>query len=266
VLYGSGERNQISSHAEKPRGLAPGLRVFASFKRRRSEAVVDAEADDIGVELDVGVDDAGRGRTRCLAEIGVEIFQLGRPVAHEGVFDADAERVAHLGLGEGAERVGALDVAHRQTAGEIRQPVVPAGITEAHARCAQPGILGLAAQRAVGRGASLDAGIIDVAFQAPDPGAGLHVVAKRQAGEHARDVEVAGRTGGRRPVGFAEAIADVKTGVEAAPVGIDRRRIGRRFVAGLRQIGRLRGDWRDQECGNGEAGSDQFSRHFYRPL
>ena len=60
------------------------------------KAVVHTEAGEVGFELDVDVAAAtGRAARRC-AEIDIEIFELGRPIAQEGIFDADAGGPAKL--------------------------------------------------------------------------------------------------------------------------------------------------------------------------
>src|SRR4051812_4489465 len=108
----------------------------------RSEAVVDADADQIGLEADVVRRDTAAGHAAVeLAEVGVEIFDLGRPVAAEGVFDADAGGPADLRLADrGAGGVDRLDVAVGGAGGDVRQPAVPAGKAEAGARGAEPGV------------------------------------------------------------------------------------------------------------------------------
>ena len=86
-------------------GDAGLVRVCAAMRldTRRSahaaseEAVINAEADDAGLERDVGADHAGRAAGR-LAEIDTEIFEFGRPWSGEGPFDAAAGGPADLGL------------------------------------------------------------------------------------------------------------------------------------------------------------------------
>src|SRR5882762_6353676 len=82
--------------------------AFASFwDRARLEAVVHADLADVGSELDVGIEAARCRAAGCLAEIDVEIFDLRRPGAEEGVFDTGAGGPADLGLGFGrANRIG----------------------------------------------------------------------------------------------------------------------------------------------------------------
>ena len=96
-----------------------------------------------------------RGRALHRIQVGVEIFDLRRPVVHEGVFEAAAQHPAELRLGGAAEaqRVG-LDVAERGAGGEVGQEAVE-GVADAAARGAEPGVLGFAAQWAVDRGRPL---------------------------------------------------------------------------------------------------------------
>src|SRR3954463_4020413 len=148
----------------------------------RSEAVVDADADQIGLEADVVRRDTAAGHAAVeLAEVGVEIFDLGRPVAAEGVFDADAGGPADLRLADrGAGGVDRLDVAVGGAGGDVRQPAVPAGKAEAGARGAEPVVLGRASAARTG-GVALHAGPVEVGFDAPDPGAGLEIIAEGAA-------------------------------------------------------------------------------------
>src|ERR1700745_2663143 len=56
-------------------------------QRGRSEFVVQGAADDLRREGHIKrAADGARGAARSLAEIGVEIFELGRPAVDEGVF------------------------------------------------------------------------------------------------------------------------------------------------------------------------------------
>src|SRR5262249_34566071 len=98
----------------------------------RSEAVVQAEADDVFLEGDIAVRGAaGRRAAGRLAEIDVEIFDLGRPSTQEGVFEADAGRPAKLGFGlSRAARDRHLDVAERCATSDVRQPAIE-GIADA---------------------------------------------------------------------------------------------------------------------------------------
>ena len=78
------------------RAAGPAFR--RSDRGRGSELVVQAAAHDVGRERHVGRIAAGAGRVAGhLAEIDVEIFELGRPVVDEGVFDAGADRPADPG-------------------------------------------------------------------------------------------------------------------------------------------------------------------------
>src|SRR5690242_3468347 len=84
-----------------------------SFCSTRLEAVVDARAHDVLVEADIGA--AGHaGRAVRLAEIGVEVLELGAPRADDVRLDAGAERVTRARLIGAAERRRRLDVTDRQ--------------------------------------------------------------------------------------------------------------------------------------------------------
>src|SRR5207247_1347199 len=167
--------------------------------RRLLELVVQPRADDVRVELDVVRRHRSAGRAAIeLAEIDVEIFELGRPVADEGVFDAKAGGPAGLrlaGAGEAWRR--RLDVAERAARGDVGQEAVER-VADAAAQGGEPAELGLAAERAIEHGRALDVGPVVIAFDAEHPGAGLDVVAGGEAGQRAGDVERAGV--GRRRV------------------------------------------------------------------
>ena len=75
---------------------------------------------------------------RSPAEIDVEIFDLGRPVVDEGVFDTGAAGPAGLRLAEAADAGdAALDLAESGAGGEIGQEAVE-GIADPAARGAEP--------------------------------------------------------------------------------------------------------------------------------
>src|SRR6185503_12826177 len=119
-----------------------------------------------------------------LAEIGVEIFGLHAEIGPERIFKAGARGTAQT---RGARRVArvrfGLEAGNGETAGEITQQVVPAGIANAAAQSAEPVRLGRAGHAAAAVGVALHIRPVDVAFGAPDPHAGLKVIAEREAGE-----------------------------------------------------------------------------------
>src|SRR5262249_41099914 len=157
-----------------------------------------------------------------VADIGIEIFELGGPVADDHALKADAHRPARIGVARTGEAgaVG-LDVAEGHAAGDIGHPAIP-GVADPAAHSAEPGVLGLAGDRAAGCAAA-DIGPVDVAFEAEHPGAAerLPVVAGGHA-DHAAARAVG--DGEAVPVGVAERAAAVDAEVEAGPVvgrGID---------------------------------------------
>src|SRR4029079_11885017 len=101
----------------KSPGPWPGASGFAlRFGRMRSvagedrsrELVVQAGANDVLLEADIVHD--RRGDSVEAAEVDVEIFDLGGPVAQEGIFQAGAESPAELALGG---RSGEAEGGHR---------------------------------------------------------------------------------------------------------------------------------------------------------
>ena len=104
---GSARRSRRSSrrapdcaHAgdqNKSPGPRPGASVCASVRTTRSvsgedragELVVQAGANDVFLEADVGRQRRGAGVEA--AEIDIEIFDLGGPIAEEGVFETGAD-------------------------------------------------------------------------------------------------------------------------------------------------------------------------------
>src|ERR1041385_6690460 len=140
-----------ASSKQKPRAVARGFRSDASVRSTRSvvredrsgEPVVQAGANDVFLEADIVHDRGDRGIEA--AEIDVEIFKLGAPVAEEGVFDAGAggpaELVVRRRSREASERHvdGGLDLAVGAAAGDVRQPAVE-GVAEPAAECGEPGV------------------------------------------------------------------------------------------------------------------------------
>src|SRR5580704_4273084 len=193
-----------------PRGL--------SFEHspRRSESVVDAGAHEVGGERHVvGHQGAASDAAIQLAEVDVEIFGLGGPVAGDGEFEARTHRPAGIGgVGAGEARGRSADIAERGAAGDEGHEAV-GGVTEPAAHGREPMVAGLAAERAEGVGGAVAVGPVDVAFEADDALAELIVVANGAADEAAGGVEAAT---GRIPLRTAEAAAAVDADVEASPV------------------------------------------------
>src|SRR5438128_3474549 len=90
---------------QKPRAVVRGFRLCASVRSTRSvvredragELVVQAGANDVFLEADI-VHKRCRAGVEA-AEVDPEIFDLGRPVAQEGVFNTKAVDPAHLAFG-----------------------------------------------------------------------------------------------------------------------------------------------------------------------
>src|SRR5439155_492656 len=113
-------------------------------EHRTSELIVQAEAHDVRLEADIVRDCAAADAAIELAEVDVEIFDLGGPVAQEGVFEAAAEGPAELrGAGRGGQPEtgrGGLDVAERAAGREVRQEASK-GVADAAARRPEPSVV-----------------------------------------------------------------------------------------------------------------------------
>ena len=253
---------------KKPR-MKPGLSCRAGAarsiaredRRAGTEFVIEAGAEDIGAKVHVdrpgraAIADAAAGA----AEIDIEIFELGGPVAGDGEFHAAAERPAGAGAARFRQRIEVrADLAEGKTAGEIRHEAV-AGEAEAPARGAEPRIFRDAAGARAGRGrAAVVVRPAEIGFQAPDPDAVLHVEADGAADQPAGGVEIGGAG---RPLRVAPDAAAIDAEIDAAPVegGNGDRRRHRRHAR--RQIGgegceRGRGERR-----RGKARSDRCRHH-----
>ncbi len=171
---------------------------------RTGELVVQAGAHHVFLEADVVRQRRGEGGAEA-AEIDVEVFDLGGPVAEEGVFEAGAGGPADAGFaGAQRQRIDRrLDVAECGAAGDVRHEPIE-GVADAAARGGEPLVRGFAGQAEAAVGAALEVGPGDVALKAPDERTGLVVVAERAADDESRragvDVE-------RAPVRFAPAVA-----------------------------------------------------------
>src|SRR6185312_13778415 len=169
---------QSGHQKAKAPGHGPGPSCFEV--RRRSEPVVHAGANLVGVEADAGRRRAERAVR--VAEVDVQILELAGPVAGQCGFDASAGCPACVGVAGGRDEVlRGFDVAHGQAAGSVEHRAIP-GVADAAPGRAKPGVLGLAAGRARGvEEAALDVGPVEIAFQAEHPRAAkrLPVVADR---------------------------------------------------------------------------------------
>src|SRR5262249_12816338 len=93
-----------------------------------SEAEIHAAADQLLVELDVGVgpEPAGGSAAQC-AEIDMQVLDLGAEIADERELDAGTSRPAGIGVARSPDpetRHRSLDVADRETARHVRQNAI----------------------------------------------------------------------------------------------------------------------------------------------
>src|SRR3974390_3716997 len=117
------------------------------------EMIVEAGAHDIFVHRDIV-----RSRRAAIdtaievAEVDMEIFALGGPMARQRKFEAAADRPAGIGgaCGREAGKSGA-DIAHRETARDIRQDAAER-IADASAHGRKPAVADVAAYGAQRRG------------------------------------------------------------------------------------------------------------------
>src|SRR3982075_414214 len=109
---------------KRPRTLRSG--AFCLFGCDRSEPEVHATADRIGTEFHVVVQEAVAAHAAIeAAEVVVEIFDLGGPVAGDRKLDACAGGPADLRVGRAAEaRMRRRHVAEGGAAGEICHPAI----------------------------------------------------------------------------------------------------------------------------------------------
>src|SRR5262249_18646958 len=128
----------------------------------------------------------GRAIHAAVAEIDIEIFDLGRPIIGERPLDTAAGSPAGLSVGRLNAVKGSLYVGKRAAPREIEQDAIR-GITGAAAHSRQPIVAGLAlaAERTnAGCGAGIDCGIVPIAFDAEHKCAGLEIHTQRTA-DHA---------------------------------------------------------------------------------
>src|SRR5712675_1951217 len=219
------------SETKRPRTLRSG--ALCLFGCDRSEPEVHAAANRVGTEFHVVVQEAVAAHAAIeAAEVVVEIFDLGGPVAGDRKLDAGAGSPADLRVGRAAEaRIRRRHVAEGGAAGDVGHPAIER-IAQAAACGAEPGVLAAAATDASPVGGPLDVGPVDVALQADHPGAELPVIADHAA----RRVEAAGAV----PARVAPGSTAVDTDVKAGPVVVGRRidwRPGGHLLP--RQVGRM---------------------------
>ena len=97
------------------------------------EAVVDAAANDVDGEVYVGCDAASRDAAGRVAEVCVEVLDLGRPVAGDNAFDTRADGPARertAVLLDIIEAVSYADITSEERKSALR---IPAKITAAKA-------------------------------------------------------------------------------------------------------------------------------------
>src|ERR1019366_7124900 len=184
------------------------------------------------------------------AEIDVEIFDLGAPIAVDAVFQAGAGGPAYIGVGGRAGRLHRLDVTVGDSAGDIRQPAIKR-VADPCARRADPALLGLALAAAIGGtdapragSAALDAHPVGISFDAEHDGTGLPIVAELSADHSAGSIEISRIHANCRvtPTRLAPGVAAIDAGVEAGPTEwqLRRRLVVRRGIRSCREIGGLR--------------------------
>src|SRR5262249_51527629 len=124
---------------------------------------------------------SGRAVHAAVAEIDVEIFDLGSPVIRKGPFNAGPGGPASLGVGGSGAIEVRLHIGEGAAGCQEEQPGVR-GITSAPARRRQPVISGLAiaAESADARsGTGIDCGVVPVALNSKHESAGLPIDAQR---------------------------------------------------------------------------------------
>src|SRR3954468_19640939 len=238
------------------------VRGCRSMMKTKSEAVIQTSAHHVAAEVHIGRQRARSRRATDVAEIDIEIFDLGGPIGDDRGFDAAAGGPTDLGVAcSGKAHLIGMDAADGEAAGDVRHPAIER-VAEAAARGPQPIVFGFATCRA-GRTdeAAFDAAPANVTFQTEHGRAAesLPVVADGAADE------AAGRTGIGAVGGLiraAPSIAAVDTDIEAGPV-VDRyhhsRRSGRH---GTRQIRRNRIDGSQNE--NANCG-EEYATHTHLP-
>src|ERR1035437_8683373 len=192
------------------------------------EAVVDAGAHQIGGEAHVGGRAAWHDAAASLAEIDIEIFDLGGPRSGDGRLKTAAAGPAGPGGGLAAERVRRrLDVAEGRAAGDVGHEAAE-GIAEPATRGRQPRIAGFArcTETGAAAGAAADIAPGAVTLQAEHGLAHLVIITDGSADHGAGEIEAV-RSVRVAPIRTAEAAAAVDADIEAGP--IVRRLIDRRL-------------------------------------
>src|ERR1700704_154836 len=214
-------------------------------------AIVEADAHDVvgeatGLRNDLP-ENRRAERLLGLAEVDVEILELGSPAAPDGPFDARTRGPAGLHVLEGpddrpdrrGDGGGVLDLTVGDTGRPVEQDVGRPQHAQAGARGAEPGELMVGGhsrdrkRRDLESRAALLARGLNVGFPAVDPLAQLIVVARLEAADDAIDLlrfgERADPGQGDVVLGLAPAVADVHAPIETRPA-IDGRGRRRRLI------------------------------------
>src|SRR5215831_17960220 len=136
-------------------------------------SIVDSGADQVAAERHASpaIDAVDRwieiGEIRRVVQADVKIFELGRPIPVDRIFNAGAGRPAwaNLGLGEGVAILLVGDGFHigpGHAAGDIGEPAISGHGAEAHARGAEPVLPRLAAACRVESGRQIRCAAIGV--------------------------------------------------------------------------------------------------------
>ena len=179
---------------------------------------IDADPEDVGIEIGIDRRAAMTRVTVCRAEIGVQIFELGRHIPNGvGVFDDCASRPAHLMVRLGsAGRGGNSDTTHGDAARDVGHPAIHC-VAKPPADCRQVIIANFAARaRCSGACGVFHPAISEVALDPVDQRTGLNIVADRRAAKETVGAYVvrSARSGKCRA---APTIPGIKAHIEAAP-------------------------------------------------
>src|SRR5580698_10597997 len=115
------------------------------------------------------------------AEIGVEVFELGRPVLGKSDFDSDTGGPAGLGMCGGDAALCYLLIAKDPAARAVEQDAIHRE-TYAPTQRAQPSVPGLTISgdnADAASGTAVDAGPVEITFDAEDESAGLEIGTER---------------------------------------------------------------------------------------
>src|ERR1700736_4934165 len=159
-------------------------------------------------------------RAGCAPEVFEEVLDPPRPVVCELIFPAEADRVADLGLVDGAgdrRAEAGTHVADRCAACEIGKPRTEL-VAEAGANRPNDLVLGCAVRGAIGQRRSAEPCPVDIAEDSVHQVPALPIVADGRACHATGDVEIAGRhwTGG--PARGAPGTTAIDAKIRAVPV------------------------------------------------